>query len=80
MRSFLFAGDGEGGDADFEAFDFGEGGAAAGEGGTGGEDIVDKEDMVPFELFGVADGEGIFDVEKLFKFDSKKCLMDTVQC
>ena len=58
----------------------GEGIAAAGEGGTGGEDIVDEEDMVPFELFGMADGEGIFDVEKLFKFDSKKCLRDTIQC
>jgi hypothetical protein len=64
MRSFLFAGDGEGGDADFEAFDLGEGGAAAGEGGTGGEDVVDEEDMAPFKLFGMADGEGILDVEE----------------
>lgn len=39
-----------------------EGVAAADEGGAGGEDIVDEEDMAAFELLGVLDTEGSFDI------------------
>ena len=56
------ASDGEGCDTDFQVFHCGEGIAAADEGGAGGEDIVDEENMAAFKLFGMFDTEGSLDI------------------
>ena len=49
-------------DADFQIVDAGKDFAAADEGGTGGEDVVDQQDVFPGELVGMMEAESILDV------------------
>lgn len=52
------SGDAEGGDADGKVWYFLEGLAAAAEGGAGGEDVVDQQNVSAGKVVGVAQGEG----------------------
>ena len=54
--------DGEGGDADLQVGDGAKGMIAVFGGGSGGDDVIDQEDMFVFEVFGVPHGKDLFHV------------------
>ena len=56
------AGDAEGGDAELQIGDGKQRVGAGGEGGTGGEHVVDQQHMPPLQLLGMAHAEGAIDV------------------
>ena len=60
--NFFSAGDTKGGDADVYAFYLFEGVAATDESGASGEDVVDKEYVMSFELFGMSDTKSTLDI------------------
>ena len=59
---YLLSSDGKCGNTDFQTVDLRKGLAAADEGGSGGENVVDQQDVFPAEVVGVAEAESILDV------------------